>query len=361
MAPRTLDDIDASWLEGVLRRAGFASLWLDDVTVTPLAVGVGLLARVARVALVHSDPAAPRSVIVKLPSDDARTRSIADQFGYYARERGTYTELLAGTARDELRTPLCYGADDSDLGPVLVLEDLPHAGADQLAGATREEALAAATLLATIHAHFWNQPDLEQRSWLPGPLDEVIAGYRRLFELTWPMFVNRYGHDIPREHLGAAERAITRFDDVITRFAQAPQTLVHGDFRLDNLLFSVSEFDPDGRDAYVIDWQLAARGRGPYDLAFFMAGSLTPNQRRLHERAVIERYHGYLQLGGVADYTLDECWRDYRLGHVMNLPNPITAVVAVPPGNERGRELLVVNAQRALAALADYDRRGLLS
>jgi len=31
-----------------------------------------------------------------------------------------------------------------------------------------------------------------------------IAGYGRLFELTWPMFVNNFGTHIPREHLGAA-------------------------------------------------------------------------------------------------------------------------------------------------------------
>lgn len=361
MAVRSADDIDPAWLERVLAGAGFDGVWIDDLRVETIAQGAGLLATVARVTAVHQHDRAPRSLIVKLPADDARTRSIADQFGYYRREAGAYQHLLHDCDRSELRTPLCYGVVDEALGPVLVLEDLPHAPGDQLQGATREQALSAATLLATIHSRFWNREDLDRYDWLPGPNDEAIAGYRRLFDLTWPMFVNRFGHDIPREQLGAAERAITRFDDVIARFAAAPTTLVHGDFRLDNLLFSPSEFDPDAPDAHVIDWQLAARGRGPYDLAFFMAGSMGANQRRIHERAVVERYHGYLQLGGVIDYSLEECFADYYRGHIMNLPNPITAAVAVPPGNDRGRELLIVNARRALAALADYDRRGLWS
>jgi hypothetical protein len=359
MAPGTIDDIDAAWLEDILASAGFGRVWLHDITIEPLAVGIGLLGAVARVHLAHDDEDAPRSVIVKLPSNDMRARSIADQFGYYRREAGTYRDLLQDLPRDEVRTPLCYAVVEGPVGPVLVLEDLPHTCGDQVAGATREQSLAAAELLANIHARFWDSDALPAQAWLPGPSDEVIAGYGRLFELTWPMFVNSFGAHIPREHLGAAERAITHFAAVTERFAQAPQTLIHGDFRLDNLMFSTQEMALDDEPvAHVLDWQLAARGRGPYDLAFFVAGSVTANQRRVHERAIVERYHGYLQLGGVTEYSLEDCWRDYHWGHVLNLPNPITAAVAVPPGNERGRQLLASNAERALAAIADYDRRG---
>jgi hypothetical protein len=359
MVPATIDDIEPSWIEEVLDTAGFGRVWMNDVSVDPLAAGVGLLGSVARVHLMHDDDRAPRSVIVKLPSQDMRARSIADQFGYYRREAGTYRTLLHGIPRDEIRTPRCYAVAEGPAGPALVLEDLPYPSGDQVAGASREQALSAAELLANIHAQFWDSEQLQGHDWLPDPTHEVIAGYGRLFELTWPMFVNTFGANIPREHLGAAERAIVTFTSVVERFAQAPQTLVHGDFRLDNLLFAPHELAPDDEPvAHVLDWQLAARGRGPYDLAFFVAGSVTPNQRRLHERAIIERYHGYLQLGGVSGYSLEDCWRDYHWGHVLNLPNPITAAVAVPPGNERGRQLLAANAERALAAIADFDRRG---
>ncbi len=362
MVPTTIDQIETDWLEQIFSDMYARRVWINDLRIEPLAEGVGLLGQVARVHISTEDDRLPRSVIVKLPSTDMRARSIGTQFGYYRREAGTYGTLLAGVARDEIRTPQCYRVAESDIGPVLVLEDLPHAQGDQVEGATREQALAAAQLLANIHARFWSDPLLASHEWLPAPSDEVIAGYGRLFELTWPSFVNAHGSQIPREHLGAAERAITRFVDVVAEFAQAPQTLVHGDFRLDNLLFAEEPLDPGGEPiAHVIDWQLAARGRGPYDLAFFVAGSLAPNQRRLHERAIVERYHGYLQLGGVTDYSLEDCFRDYHLGHVMNLPNPITAIVAVPPGNERGRALLFRNAERALAAIADFDRRGFFS
>jgi len=39
-------------------------------------------------------------------------------------------------------------------------------------------------------------------------------------------------------------------------------TLIHGDFRLDNMLFSPQPLAPDDEPiAHVLDWQLAARGR----------------------------------------------------------------------------------------------------
>jgi hypothetical protein len=363
MVPRTADDIDAPWLESVFGDAGVGG-WLDDIAVAPIATGVGLLGAAVRVSLRWAAPApagAPASVVVKLPSADARTRAIAEQFGYYRREAGVYRDLLP---REGIRTPRALAVLDGPIGPVLVLEDLADArAADQVEGATREQALTAAELLAGIHATFWDDATLHDHPWLPFPTDEVVAGYGRLFELTWPVFVNTMGARVPADHLSAAERAITRFDEVVATFAQGPHTLVHGDFRLDNLLFAppdpeMAALGADEPVPWVLDWQLAAGGRGPYDLAFFLAGSMTPNQRRLHERAIVERYHGYLQLGGVGDYSLDDCWRDYRLGHVLNLPNPITALVAVPPGNERGAELLARNAERALAALADLDRRG---
>ena len=44
-----------------------------------------------------------------------------------------------------------------------------------------------------------------------------------------------------------------------------------------------------------------------------------------------------------------------RLAHVLNLPNPVTALVAVPGATDRGRRMLEANARRALAAVADHE------
>jgi aminoglycoside/choline kinase family phosphotransferase len=286
-------------------------------------------------------------VVVKAPTSDPGNRAIAHRFGYYAREAGTYHSLLP---RPGIRAPECFAVVNGVDGPVIVLEDLGDLRAgDQVAGASVADAFAAADLLGALHAAFWNDPVLAACSWLPGPTDEVVRGYRTLFELTWDTFRDRVRGLVPDPHLAAAERAIGWFDSVCDAFAHAPRTLVHGDFRLDNLLF-----DDDGR-ATAVDWQLAAWGRGAYDLALFAAGSLDPEVRREIELALVRRYHDALRASGVRDYSLDECERDYRWGHVLNLPNPVTALVAVSGGNERGRQMLTRNAQRALAAMADHE------
>lgn len=308
----------------------------------PLGTGVGLLSSLTRVRFADGT-----SVIVKAPSRDATARTISQRFGYYAREAGTYRDLLP---RPGVHAPRCYGVFDTPDGPTLVLEDLGHLrGGDQVVGATPAEAFAAADHLAALHAAFWNDPALAVSTWLPGPTDRVIAGYGELFALTWPAFRDRMQGAAPEAHLDAAERAIACFDDVCRRFAEAPRTLLHGDHRLDNLLF-----DDDGT-VTTLDWQLAAWGRGPYDLALFAAGSISTDTRRACEDELVARYHHGLVTRGVDGYSLDDCRRDYRLAHVLNLPNPVTALVAVPGATERGRTMLETNARRALAAIADHE------
>lgn len=336
--------IDASWLAAATR-------WeLDVIGAEPIGAGIGLLGAVWRVRLAGAPVA---SVIVKLPSTDPATAAIVEQFGYGRREAGTYRELLAG--HDDLPAPRCHAVVDTAAGPAFVLEDLgDHRAGDQLAGATREELLEVARLAAQVHAAFWEMDRLTMLPWLPGPADDVIAGYGRLFTWTWPgatAALAASAPEVPASHLVAAERAMARFDEVIAAFAQAPHTLVHGDLRLDNILFA-----PDARGRTVaVDWQLAARGRGPYDLAFLLAGSAEPEVRRAAEADVLQTYADELARRGVAGYGLDEVRLDYRRGLVMNLPNPVTALVAVPPGNERGRRLLTRNLVRALAAVADHE------
>ena len=46
-----------------------------------------------------------------------------------------------------------------------------------------------------------------------------------------------------------------------------PHTIIHGDYRLDNLFFGTDESD---YELAVIDWQIASRGGAAYDVAYFI-------------------------------------------------------------------------------------------
>lgn len=343
-APRTLADITPAWLEELLAPAGHVGRPDAPIEVEDLGVGVGLLGTVARVRRPGA-AAGPASVIVKLPSTDAGNLAIVRAFGYDVREAGYYRELAAGTG---LPAPRCLAAVEGPEGTVLVLEDLAgHQRPDQLSGADAAQALRVAELAARIHAPFWESARLTAAPWLPGPTDPRIAGYGGFFASCWDTAAALVGASA--DERTAAQTAMRRFDGVVRRFAGSPRTLVHGDLRLDNVLLG-----PVSGEDRAVDWQLAAWGRGAYDLAFFASGSLEAEVRRDVERALVARWHTELVAAGVQGYRSTDAWLDYRLGLVLNLPNPVTAIVAVRPGNERGRALLEANLRRALGAVRDH-------
>ncbi len=316
-----------------------------EVRSEPLATGVGLLTTIVRAHLTWSQPSpGPASVIVKLPADDPATRSIVSWFGYDRREVGAYRLLHH---RLEGLVPRCLAIVDTATGPAIVLEDLSgHVVPDQLLGAGPAEAMAVVDTLAAIHAAWWDEPALTGHDWLPDPGAAVVRGYGDLFHHAWPTFCDRTDGWMTDRQRSVAERTIDWFDGAIAEFLDGPLTAIHGDARLDNMLFA-----PEG-DAVAVDWQLAARGNGAYDVAFFVAGSLEPATRRDLEPILLDRYRLGLASRGVdIDSTTLHEW--YRLGHAQNLPNPVTALVAVNPGNDRGRRLLETNARRALDALID--------
>lgn len=63
----------------------------------------------------------------------------------------------------------------------------------------------------------------------------------------------------------------------------------------------------------VLDWQDMSVGRGPTDVAFFLGSSMSIEGRRSHEQALLKLYHDTLCKNGVANYTFDQCWDDYRM------------------------------------------------
>ncbi|MCK9926303.1 ecdysteroid 22-kinase family protein [Frankia sp. Mgl5] len=90
---------------------------------------------------------------------------------------------------------------------------------------------------------------------------------------------------------------------------QSPYSLVHGDYRLDNLMFP-----PDGSGVCAVDWQTIIIGLPARDLAYFLATALPPSLRRAEEVPIVSAYHGRLVELGVRGYSARECFADYRRG-----------------------------------------------
>jgi thiamine kinase-like enzyme len=99
-------------------------------------------------------------------------------------------------------------------------------------------------------------------------------------------------------------------------------TIAHGDYRIDNLFFGPAS---SSRPLVAIDWQIAMRSRGAVDVAYFLGGSLQIDDRRRHERALIEEYHNVLTALGVRDYSLEDCWTEYRWSMMYATVYPVDA------------------------------------
>jgi len=88
-----------------------------------------------------------------------------------------------------------------------------------------------------------------------------------------------------------------RLQSLVDAVDRPPFTLVHGDYRLDNLFFTA------GGDVAVIDWQLPFRGHsGAFDLALLMASSLTSDDRTRLMTSLTQFYLDELARNGVTGF-----------------------------------------------------------
>ena len=101
--------------------------------------------------------------------------------------------------------------------------------------------------------------------------------------------------------------------DLLNDFEPAPRTIIHGDFRLDNMFFD----HPDGSPLAVIDWQISNRGRGIFDVAYFLCSSLEGDVRKEHEMRLLHLWHDIVIDGGAQAYSFDQALYDYRAGILL--------------------------------------------
>jgi hypothetical protein len=138
--------------------------------------------------------------------------------------------------------------------------------------------------------------------------------------------------------------------------APAPTfAVVHGDYRLDNLLFAT---DHPGQVA-AVDWQTVAIAQPGRDLAYFLGTCLSADDRRRHERDLIAGYHGHLTAHGVDDYPLEQCIDDYRAG-MLHGPLIILLGRLTATTTERGDEMFLAMWRRCSAAITELGTLELL-
>lgn len=350
--PTRPDELTPRWLTGVLAESDeLRDAEVASVEVLDAGEDQGMTGQVVRLKLTYTrtDLSAPDTMIAKLPAIGGPTRAVADRLRLCERELGFYREVAD---RVPLRTPALYAGQVDEAGnSVLLLEDVRDARTgDLLRGATLKQVGPIVEELARLHARWWDDPDLERLSWLPAPDDERVVGLHEAHALeSWRSFSRKFGQFMPPNVLELGRR-VAHDRSVMDRLAAAPRTFVHGDMRINNVLFAGT-----GSQDTVIDWQTVTKARGPIDIASLFVSSLAPDDRRRAESELLPRYHRLLLEGGVRDYTYEQCWLDYRLAVVNQFSQVVFLSSLVDVKSKLRDDVGAVTGGRLMAAAAELD------
>jgi len=345
------EELDAAWIGEALRKAGvLADGRVLDVRVE--VIGNGKMADNFRCHLNLADaPAdAPTSVVAKLAAVDETSRGAGVGGGAYRREVRFYQELAS---RVKMRTPRCFFADiDESSGDfVLLMEDMaPAAPGDQIRGCTTDVAAVAVAEAVGLHAPFWNDPTLASHDWLTPSTVEAAQFGQALLQQFWPGFCERFGHGLDADAVALGQRFVDHYVDWFKGYT-GPLTLVHADYRLENMLLAPSGSDASVPPIAVVDWQTAAQGGGLTDIAYFLGGGLLVEDRRANERAFVEDYCARMRSEGI-ELSDDEGFRAYR--HLTLHGVLITVLGSMVTGQDpRGDRMFLAMAQRHLQHALD--------
>ncbi len=344
-------DVTTEWLTEALAHAGIG----DGARIVDMAtrsIGTGQVGENVRFTLTWSEPnpSLPTSVVGKFPSESDVSRNTAALTGSYVNEVGFYRDLAGRVA---MRTPVIhYVAGDPVANAfVVIMEDItPAAQGDQLTGCTVDQAALAVDEAAALHASTWGMADeLAGHDWMSVPTPDKIAGRLALYDAVLPGFIARYEPVMTPDEIDLGRQMAGRLarlwelqgerDSIDHRWC-----LVHGDYRLDNLLFGSG---PGAPPVTVVDWQTVSIGSGPSDVAYLLGSGLLPPEREANERALVERYVAGLAARGV-DVSIDAIWERYVLGSFSGYSMAVIASQIVEQ-TERGDAMFVAMAQRHAA------------
>jgi hypothetical protein len=345
------DHVTPAWLTAVLRHAGAIAGDTEVTAFEATQIGTGQVGANVRYVLEYDGAGGPASVVGKFSSRDPDSAAAGIATLTYETEVAFYRQLADTVA---ISRPHCYYAaiEHGTADVVLVLDDItPAVQGDQIAGCTIEQAELALDEAAKLHGPRWGDPGLADLAWLDrsGTIDASVV------LMMWEGFRDRYRSTLSPVSLDEGERLMGALD----RWWGSPRerpTVVHTDYRLDNMLFGTG---PGARPLTVVDWQTVQLGIGAHDVAYFLGNAFEPEVRRSCEERLVRRYHDALVGLGVDGYSFDRCWHDYmRASHASFLMAVFASMLV--GRTPRGDEMFMKMANRSAQMAADLDASSLL-
>jgi len=308
--PTSKEDLTPEWFTSILNKTRVESVHLQSLGESDSISGY-----VYRAKLTYADEThgAPDSVVLKLPRQrDLRTPTLRLA---YEREVRFYQNLAPHL--EALVPRLIYADFDTATSDyVLVLEDFPEAQVtSNETGATSTQAYSLLGYIARLHARYWLHPHLQGYGFLSSVsrwMERFNADQRQRL----PVFLQRFSPFIQPGEMEIFKALPDRFTAAVEPLVDAPQTLIHNDFSMKNILISGGSSDPR---FILIDWALVGRGPGVRDVSFFIENSVPPRMRSEDELVLLRHYWECLCGEGVSGYSFERMLEDYRRSVVLDL------------------------------------------
>jgi hypothetical protein len=349
--PKAREQINADWLTRTLRRRypGVVALHFQETEfinthTSKLRFRVGWNDEGARAGL-------PAHMCIKMNLTGAWNRT-----DIHALEARFYHFLAAEM---QVPTAKCYYADWEDDGSghgLVVLEDLYHRGGrfghttDQ---PSVEDVCRMLEGLALLHGSLWESPKLDSYRWLQTSMDTMVDNEQG--RMLWSYFEDNLKRAefralTPRHILKDPHRVEHAYDKLVARerALSGPRCVIVGDCHPGNTyLLSNGE-------RLWLDWQLVRRGRPWRDLTYLLIGSLSVDDRRRHQRELLEFYRDRLVRTGAARVSsAEEIYEQFRVWAVYGV------IVWASFSDEWGQKGLPMN-ERFFAAAEDLDTWAIL-
>ena len=345
--PKKPSEITTEWIKYSFSEGGICeSVAITDIQVEPLGTPViGLLSSLCRVFITYetNKPELPQSVVVKFPSELEDNKNLGNNFRAYEREVRFYRELAQ---RSPIRVPVCYYnvLDKENDNYIIVLED---AGSwipgDQVVGLNTFQTRSAIKAISKLHGYWWDSRELEKLDWIPGENIDSLHS----FQDNWNEFSKEHKEILNDKDIEAGE-VISQSGPRIHELCMiSPRTIIHSDFRAENMMFK------ENGEIMVLDWQLANRSFGAFDVARVVCGSYQSELEKNHHLEFLNLWHQGLIEAGVSDYSVDDAWNDYLLGMILVLYVPIVIHHLLSHEGSRGQSVLKARIKRLFYAIHD--------
>jgi hypothetical protein len=206
--------------------------------------------------------------------------------------------------------------------------------------------------LARLHSRYWNKVRADAAlAWVQPFVPS--EGWQTPMQAILPSGLERAGDAVPGavSALGAEELVGGMWARSIGSLTTGPQTLLHGDPHIGNTYLL-----PDGEVGF-LDWQVVRSGNWSHDVAYFLQGALTVEDRRANDADLVEEYRQSLDVPADERPSSDDAWLRYRVSPAHGL----IVWLATITGDVQSRAVCFALIERYATAFVELDTPGALN